>query len=68
MSDIPILTVTKFKSFSLFQLYQESSVKEIEQLKMDFAYAIQDKLLLEERLHKGQKGIKELQTVTKYLK
>jgi hypothetical protein len=32
-------------------------------LKMDFSFVLQDKLVLEERLHKCQKAIKELQTV-----
>jgi hypothetical protein len=45
------------------QTHCESSSKEIEQLKTDFSFALQDKLVLEERLHKSQKLVKELQTV-----
>ena len=57
--------MSSFISFLMtcFQSHQETSSKEIEQLKLDFSFALQDKLVLEERLHKGQKLIKELQTV-----
>ena len=52
------------KELQMAKPHLERSLKEIEQLKTDFAKAVQDKRVLKERLRKCQKVIKELQMVT----